>query len=831
MVVLVILVVLSLLVAFLPALSLDAGAFSDVEYNDPNIDAINYLQANEIVDGYDDGTYKPEANINRAEFLKIVMGATSYEPSGEDCFKDVKDEWYAPYICKAKELKLVDGYSDGTFKPGQEINFAEASRMVANLLELPVDENYDENWFQMYVEALEGANAIPASIEDFGKTLTRGEMSDMVWRIDSGNKYELSNTYEGIKTGEHVVAEMNSFTDCPDLRAYLEENTEKYDYYYLEEDMVLMDDAEKSTSEDVLAAPEGEAAVEGASAPESGAEGGAEGGAEFSTTNIQVEGVDEADIVKNDDQYVYVVKDSTIRIVEAYPPISMVEVENITFANADFYPVEMYVDGDQLIVIGNTSDYMGYFLEDAGEQAYTEMVEVYIFDISDRSNAVLSRQLAFEGYSATSRKVDDMLYVVTNKYMNYWLDWSELEDEEILPLYADTQEDEVLTACGCGDVMFAPGAETSDYMVVAGIPLDDVTSEVETEVVLGYSGAIYASRDNLYITESYYSPAFWDAWDATWDDETIVHKIRLGQGNMAYLGSGIVPGRTLNQFSMDENDGYFRIATTQGSTWDETNPSTNNLYILDGDLTVAGKVEGLAPGEEIYSARFIGDRAYMVTFKTVDPLFVIDVEDPKAPKVLGELKIPGYSDYLHPYDEDHLIGFGLDAEAFTEEEMVEMGIEGAWFQGIKLAMFDVTDVANPQELHKVVIGDRGTYSELSWNHKALLFDKNKGIIAFPITVAEIPQDVKDFGVDSWAYGDYTFQGAYIYDVSVEDGFELRGTITHYDNFDAEYNYGYNYMKWVDRILYIGDYFYTVSQEMVKANKMDDLSEAGEVVME
>ncbi|MFA4891663.1 MAG: beta-propeller domain-containing protein, partial [Candidatus Gracilibacteria bacterium] len=666
----------------------------------------------------------------------------------------------------------------------------------------------------------------------FGKTLTRGEMSDMVWRIDSGNTYELSNTYEGIKTGEHVVAEMTSFGDCADLRTYLEENTEKYDYFY---DMVTvgemeMEEATSGAAPGEDAQEESKASVE-APAEMSGAEGGAEGGTEFSTTNIQVEGVDEADIIKNDDQYVYVLKDNTVRIVEAYPPTSMAEVESVTFANAYFYPSEMYVDGDQLIVIGNTSDYMGYFLEDAGDQVYTEMVEVYIFDISDRSNAVLERQLAFEGYYSTSRKVDDMLYVVTNKYMDYWVDWSELEDEEILPLYADTGEDEVLTACGCSDVMFVPGAETSDYMVVTGIPLDDVTSEVETEVVLGYSGAVYASRDNLYVTEPYYSSAFWNAWDGVWTDETIIHKIRLGQNNMAYLGSGIVPGRTLNQFSMDENDGYFRIATTQGSTWDETNPSTNNLYILDGDLTVAGKVEGLAPGEEIYSARFIGDRAYMVTFKTVDPLFVIDVEDPKAPKVLGELKIPGYSDYLHPYDEDHLIGFGLDTDAFTEEEMEEMGMEGAWFQGIKLAMFDVTDVANPQELHKVVIGDRGTYSELSWNHKALLFDKDKGIIAFPITVAEIPQDVKDFGVDNWVYGDYTFQGAYIYDVSVEDGFELRGTITHYDNFDAEYNYQYDYTKWVDRILYIGNYFYTVSQTMVKANEMEDLSEAGEAVME
>ena len=281
---------------------------------------------------------------------------------------------------------------------------------------------------------------------------------------------------------------------------------------------------------------------------------------------------------------------------------------------------------------------------------------------------------------------------------------------------------------------------------------------------------------------------------------------------------------------MDESGDYFRIATTEGFTWDDS--SLNNLYVLDGDLTVVGSVEGLAPGEEIYSVRFIGDRAYMVTFKTVDPLFVIDVEDPRDPEVLGELKIPGFSDYLHPYGDDYLIGFGLDTDAMTQEEMDDMGVEGAWYQGVKLAMFDVSDVSDPVELHKEVIGDRGTHSELNWNHKALLFDEGKGIMAFPINVAEISDDVKnDPDTPSWTWGESVFQGAYIYDLSVDDGFELRGTATHYGDFEAEYNESYDYTKWLNRILYIGDYFYTVSEAFVKAHNMDDLDDAGEAVLE
>jgi inhibitor of cysteine peptidase len=809
--------IFALMAALLPAMDA-AGAFSDVEYNHPNVNAIDYLQSNEIVDGYDDGTYKPDENINRAEFLKIVMGATEYEPEGENCFDDVEDAWYAPYICKAAELEFVDGYDDGTFRPKDEINFAEATKMVANLLGLEMDSGDDENWYHGFVVALEDLRAIPASVENFSKVLTRGEMSDMIYKIDGGNTYGLSNTYEGIKAGGVVVAQLEEFDDCEDLRAYLKEQVEVYDNYYKGATLFDMDEAPMDIS-----------AATGAEET-SGAEGGAEGGAEFSSTNVQVEGVDEADIVKNDGEYVYVLKNNTVRIVQAYPPEGMREVSRVTFDNEDFYPSEMYVDGDQLIVIGNSYNYMDYFLEDSLSWGYSDLVEVYIVDIGDRDDPVIERQLAFEGYYSNSRKVDDMLYVITNKYSDYWsLDDVE-EDDTIVPLYADTAEGEVLVACDCADVMFVPGADSSDYMVVAGIDLSDSDSEVETEVVLGSSGDVYASRNNLYIAERYYNPVFWDSWGGSWDDQTIIHKLRLGKGQMDYLGSGTVGGRTLNQFAMDENDGFFRIATTQGYTWDDS--SFNNLYVLDGDLTVVGSVEGLAPGEEIYSVRFIGDRAYMVTFKTIDPLFVLDVSDPRDPEVLGELKIPGFSDYLHPYGDDYLIGFGLDTDAMTEDDMEDMGVEGAWYQGVKLAMFDVSDVSAPVELHKEIIGDRGTYSELNWNHKALLFDEGKGIMAFPISVAEIEDSVKnDPETPSWTWGESVFQGAYVYDVSVEDGFELRGTATHFDDFDAEYNESYDYTKWLNRILYIGDYFYTVSEAFVKAHDMDDLEDAGDAVLE
>lgn len=235
-------------------------------------------------------------------------------------------------------------------------------------------------------------------------------------------------------------------------------------------------------------------------------------------------------------------------------------------------------------------------------------------------------------------------------------------------------------------------------------------------------------------------------------------------------------------------------------------------------MNICGEIEGIAKGEEIYSVRFMGDRGYMVTFKTVDPLFVIDLKDPTKPEILGALKIPGYSDYLHPYDENHIIGFGKDT--------IEVS-GGAYYMGMKIALFDVSDVNNPVQKFSEVIGDRGTDSELLTNHKALLFSKEKNLLAFPVTVAEIKD--KDSVLNEWGvpeYGEFVFQGAYVYNIDLDKGFTLKGKITHIS--DEEYlksgNYNFYSNKSVERIIYINDTLYTLSKGMYKANKLSDLSE-------
>ncbi len=264
-------------------------------------------------------------------------------------------------------------------------------------------------------------------------------------------------------------------------------------------------------------------------------------------------------------------------------------------------------------------------------------------------------------------------------------------------------------------------------------------------------------------------------------------------------------GEVLNQFSMDETDGYFRIATTDSENINAKTYS-NSLYVLNENLEIVGNIENLAKGEKIYSVRFIGNRAYMVTFVETDPLFVIDLSNPESPTVLGELKIPGYSKYLHPYDETHLIGFG--------ENTTTNSYGGVVTNGMKMALFDVSNPNNPKELYSLDIGERGTYSTILNDHKALLFSKEKNIIAFPISI---------YGEEENA-NRLKFQGAIVYGLDIEKGFTLKGTIPH---MQVKNGYrDYDYTKVVERILYKDNSLYTLSKGLIKSTNMNTMKEEG-----
>jgi len=325
---------------------------------------------------------------------------------------------------------------------------------------------------------------------------------------------------------------------------------------------------------------------------------------------------------------------------------------------------------------------------------------------------------------------------------------------------------------------------------------------------------MHVSLDNIYITFPQ-------------GENTHIHRFRIGGGEITSAADGEVSGHVLNQFSMDEYGGYFRVATTTGHvarSWTQAS-SQNHVYVLDMTLTIVGRLEGLAPGEDIHSARFMGDRCYLVTFKKIDPLFVIDLEDPYTPAVLGKLKIPGYSDYLHPYDENHLIGVGKETVEAEEGDF-------AWYQGVKISLFDVSDIENPTEMTKYEIGDRGTESPALSDHKAFLFERSKNLLVLPVLVAEIDEEKYPNGSPPNTHGDYVFQGAYVFDVSLVEGIVFKGGITHMENDNDLIKSGYYFFTpyAVKRALYIGNVLYTISDKKLKMNDLQSLDEINQVAL-
>jgi inhibitor of cysteine peptidase len=561
---------------------------------------------------------------------------------------------------------------------------------------------------------------------------------------------------------------------------------------------------------------------------------GASSASDYSTTNVQVQGVDEADVVKTDGQYIYQVNRERILITSAKPAGQMKVVSTLKYADGSFSPQEIYVDEQRLIVIGSGSPAVSYTTNAAATSSqskklrimpiipYIQTTVAIVYDISDITAPKEIRQLELEGSYLSSRKIGSSLYLISNKYLNYYgiqpLEGAadEAAQSDYQPMIRDSAIHDKLTPIPFTDIRYFPEFVEPNYMLVAGVDLN-AGEPMNVQTFLGSGQNIYASTDSLYAA-------------VTRAEDTAIYKFSLHPSGVVYMAEGSVPGRILNQFSMDEFEGHFRIATTTGHVWGEgNNLSKNNLYILGDALQAVGKIEDIAPGEQIYSVRFVGKRAYMVTFRTVDPLFVIDVEHPSAPKILGALKIPGYSDYLHPYDENHIIGFGKDTlEVSTKDANGKVTGVNAFYLGMKVALFDVTDVANPKELHKTMIGDRGTHSELLYNHKALLFDKEKNLLAFPVDLYEVKQGAKEeYGMP--AYGTFAYQGAYVYKLDPINGFQLRGRITHLttDELAKAGNYWFG-DKSVNRILYIADQLYTLSNGMIKANGLADLSQTSEL---
>jgi uncharacterized secreted protein with C-terminal beta-propeller domain len=604
------------------------------------------------------------------------------------------------------------------------------------------------------------------------------------------------------------------------------------------------------------------------------------GASDYSQTNVQVEGVDEADFVKNDGTYIYQIVQDKLVIIEAFPAEDM-EIVSETELD-DVRPRNLYVNGDKAIVIadgdGRTTVIPRFGI--IPEERYKSETHVIVFDVSNRENPKEVHDFSVDGWYVESRMIGEHIYLIAQDSVYYY------NDIIALPMVKESS-----TRIMSPDVYYFDNPEWNYvFNTVASIDINGDENDVQAKTfMMGYSGAIYVSENNIYISyqknlpwryyedeseQRFYDVAVpllpadvrntinsirnddslnsYEKWQKISDviedmynsmdedakeelidriqealdeheaklqqerQKTVIHRIAIGEGSIEYGAKGEVPGYLLNQFSMDEHNSNLRVATTSNYWTRQESVQYNNVYVLSPYMDIIGKKEGIAAKERIYSTRFLGDRLYMVTFRQIDPFFVIDLSNPSQPDILGELKIPGFSNYLHPYDEDHIIGVGQD----TKEN--EWG--GVSTTGVKLALFDVSDVSSPRQLDQFVIGEQGTYSEALNDHKAFLFSKEKNLLVIP---AREVLGKPYFDDNLRYYREKVWQGAYVFSLDTDDGFQLRGKVTHAED-DEQQDYWYGSPTAVRRSLYMDDMLYTVSDSRIMANDLETVGRISSV---
>lgn len=514
---------------------------------------------------------------------------------------------------------------------------------------------------------------------------------------------------------------------------------------------------------------------------------------EYSKTNIQVEGVDEADIVKTNGELIFIASWDSVAIVNAYPPAEMMLLSYVNisdlFDSKDVYAYiqGLYVSGNELILVLSCNGIYRYNETEPASFAYASyyyyqnsVTVLVVIDVSDPISPSLKQKFEVSGNPITTRMVGDTVYAISQFYI-----WKS-NDTYLLPEIVTGKYTETISP---REIYYDPDAILpSSFLNILAVNVDDMRWD-SLSILADYSSTIYMSGSSLYLTFLKWN-YYWNAFnmpDRASESSSIctttIYKIESDGLLMAVTARGDVNGYPVNQFALDEYDSYLRIATTDG-LW---NNRTNAVYVLDSSLAIVGSLEDIAPNESIYSARFVGNTLYLVTFRLVDPFFVIDLTNPSAPRLLGELELPGFSTYLHPIDDKHILG---------------IGIEGSQ---LKISMFNVSDLTAPVEAFRYVTRN-SSYSEANWDHKAVLFDVAKELLVIPVTETNFTY------IDEYNYSYYYTQGAYVFKVSVIEGIELRGIIEH----------GSSY---VQRALYIGEYLYTISSCFVKANLMSDLSPA------
>lgn len=576
---------------------------------------------------------------------------------------------------------------------------------------------------------------------------------------------------------------------------------------------------------------------------------------EHSDTNNQVVGVDEADSVKTDGNYIYLADKNSFRILKSWPAPDTKEIAKVPISGT---AKKLFILDDRALVYsardGSGQTYptnectYGYYCAPTGDGS---PYMISIFDIKDRKNPKLLREIKVGSSLLAARRIGDAIHTVFTreniasfgqlKYYPEKLDPCTATKAEIYNAYANllaenlkilkeatpadvfpvvedklyqgtTTKENPSPMSNCDSAMIASINDGQQLLTLLSFSIN-TNDPTQATTILSRPGFVYSSADNLYIavprtqTSDY---GWYEDMDST--EALTLHQFQLEHlsPKANYIASGLVDGRVLSQFSMDEFNGNIRVATTSGYVSSYDSSAKNQITILqrkNNTLQTIGHLDNIAPTEDIRAVRFDKEKAYVVTFKKTDPLFVIDLADPTQPKILGELKIPGYSTYMHKMDDNHLLTIGLDAD--------DVG-DFAWFTGVALQIFDVSNPIDPKLKYKHVIGTRGSTSEALTNHLAFTYYAPKNVLSIPMTICEGGSGGGNYG------NDLTFSGLMVFDVTTSQGFNEKGRLAFpLSDYTTCYNWWTDASSQVKRSLIIEDYVYALSEKMLKVASLAD----------
>jgi hypothetical protein len=562
--------------------------------------------------------------------------------------------------------------------------------------------------------------------------------------------------------------------------------------------------------------------------------GAAVGSAQLtSKTNVQVAGVDEPDMVKTDGRYVYIVANGVLRIIEALTakPVSVKRIPG--------YASDMVVEGDRLVVFASSGEghercTYGYDCEIGGDGTSTTILT---YDVKDRTNPRQIRTIGLTGSLMTARRIGPTVHAVVadgdsaTDGISTWPDdigrcgtREDVVQKKFFALRA--QNERILRAATslpsitdrgatkelCMGLLESRFDTSHTFTTVVSFDMFDATRPATTSTIRSRPGTVYASNDALYVAthRRKRDSLRWYASEGGSEEVTEIHKFRLGArpGDTRYLGSGTTQGHVLNTFAMDERGGDLRIATSVGRV---PSPNAESQVVVlrqnaDGNLARVGALLHLAKGEDLRAIRYDDDRAYLVTFKKTDPLFVVDLADATRPKVLGELKIPGFSTYIHRIDRTHLLSVGFDANDHRDF---------ATFDGVLLQLFDVTNPVEPKLLHRQKLGVRGSASSATSEHHAFNYLQERGLLALPLTECS-------GGGDGVAGSEVAFAGLALFRVSNENGFERLGGVEHSKRRAHCGQWWSRGTSDVKRSVFVDDLVYSMATDRLKVQRMGAL---------